>query len=141
MSAEPIDINDDDDDDDAFAREFAKAKAENAANSKAKGPKRKRFTPDDHPADFGAAAERWWPSTAQYKTWWDFVLSRPGVDEDGWWWGHCPIHDKSKSPMHPTAQFHFKFGVARCWSDDPCWDKSSSTLTNLKDRLENKRGR
>jgi hypothetical protein len=72
------------------------------------------------------------PSKAQRAQWWGLVMEADGVDQDGYWLGFCPIHDKVRDPELASAQFNFRKGVMRCLGEPSCHgEKRSMSLTNV----------
>jgi hypothetical protein len=71
------------------------------------------------------------PSTSQRDLWWRFVIESDGADPDGWWLGHCPLHDKRGAGVEPTAQFNFQHGALRCMGDPRCHPRRSMSLNNV----------
>lgn len=64
--------------------------------------------------------------------WWRYVMEADGIDQDGYWLGHCPIHDEVKDPEVASAQFNFRKGVMRCLGVEPCHgEKRCMSLTNV----------
>lgn len=75
------------------------------------------------------------PSAAQRDLWWVFIIEADGADPDGWWLGHCPLHDKEVSGVEPTAQFNFQHGALRCMGDPPCHSRRSISLNNVLSQM------
>jgi hypothetical protein len=71
------------------------------------------------------------PSATQRELWWAFIIEADGADPDGWWLGHCPLHDKEAESVEPTAQFNFQHGALRCMGDPPCHERRSISLTRV----------
>jgi len=71
------------------------------------------------------------PSLFQKERWWRFIIEADGVDQDGWWFGWCPLHGEPGDTEHPTAQFNFRRDSLRCFAEPSCHDgKRGMTLTN-----------
>lgn len=76
------------------------------------------------------------PSKSQRGLWWDMVMETDGVDQDGYWLGWCPVHDKVRDPEVASAQFNFRKGVIRCLGDPCCHEgQRVMSLTNLTVRI------
>jgi len=73
------------------------------------------------------------PSEAQRELWWQYVIASAGVEWNGWWLGHCPLHDRDGVDDElPTAQFNFIHGAMRCLGEPSCLaPKSVMSLTNV----------
>ena len=72
------------------------------------------------------------PTQNQRALWWHFVMADDGVDPDGYWLGHCPIHDLKRDLEVATAQFNFRKGVMRCLGEPSCHEgKRAVSLTNV----------
>lgn len=100
------------------------------------------FNDDDRPAPLAAAGvdTRWHPSKDRYKKFWRFLIPALGVDTEGWWYGHCLLHDKecglSEHPDTPTAMFNFSKGVIRCISDESCHaPRKAMSMSNAYDKM------
>lgn len=72
------------------------------------------------------------PSPSQRTLWWHLVIEDDGVDQDGYWFGWCPLHGEARDPEQPTAQFNFRKGVMRCLGEPSCHaGQRVMSLTNV----------
>lgn len=72
------------------------------------------------------------PSKSQRAQWWQYVMEADGIDEQGYWLGHCPVHDEVKDPELASAQFNFRKGVMRCLGEPSCHEgRRVISLTNV----------
>ena len=87
---------------------------------RARKAQRRRFDAETAPADLKAAgvAEEMWPTKANHKTWWKYIIPSLGVTPEGYWYGHCPLHDGAGTDENPTALISFRHGTMRCLNVD-----------------------
>lgn len=71
------------------------------------------------------------PSPSQRGVWWRYIIAENDADPDGWWLGHCPLHDKEGVGVEPTAQFNFRHGALRCLGVPCCHKKRTMSLSNV----------
>lgn len=82
---------------------------------------------DEHP-DISLVAL---PSAYQLSSWNTYVDWEDGPDDEGDWFGRCPLHQESAN-----AIFNFKKGVLRCDGEPSCHEgKRAMSLSNVLIRM------
>lgn len=77
-----------------------------------------------------------YPTKRQAEVWLKYIITESGTDEQGWWLGWCPLHDKERTPATATARYHFPLGSYRCLADSPCHaPKKAMSLQNLLEQM------
>jgi len=94
--------------------------------------------------DLTNVPEIFMPKQGVRERWERWLDPRMGPDEQGWWWGWCPLHDddgRTRRRNH-SAQFHFHRGSLRCLRENTeCHEmkgdrrKKAITLVNVQRAL------
>lgn len=63
-----------------------------------------------------------------------------GVTPEGWWYGHCPMHDHPAAQAdQPSMLISFKSGSLKCLSNitTKCHERRAISLTNAFNKMHN----